>query len=140
MNSTAPLPTRVPGTVRRILGHPAPWLLLATFLIPRPGNDNRALLGLPALCPLKALTGVFCPGCGITRALICCGHGEFLRALVLHPLAPLCYLLLIVFTVLRLFPSVTLPPKPVRVGSFLFLFALLGLWGIRLLGWLPPPP
>jgi hypothetical protein len=42
---------------------------------------------LPA-CPIRALLGVACPGCGLTRALLLCLQGDFATSLDLHPLAP----------------------------------------------------
>ena len=40
-------------------------------------------------CPLKLLTGIDCPFCGMTRATLALGRGELAHALQLHPLAPL---------------------------------------------------
>lgn len=40
-------------------------------------------------CPFRATTGVDCPFCGMTRATLAMGGGDFGAALVLHPLAPL---------------------------------------------------
>lgn len=40
-------------------------------------------------CPFKAATGVDCPFCGMTRATLAMGAGDFGSALDLHPLAPL---------------------------------------------------
>jgi hypothetical protein len=38
-------------------------------------------------CPLHALTGLHCPGCGSTRALHQLAHGNFMAAFALNPLA-----------------------------------------------------
>jgi hypothetical protein len=38
-------------------------------------------------CPFHALTGVPCPGCGTTRALVALAHGDFAGALAFNPLA-----------------------------------------------------
>ncbi len=38
------------------------------------------------LCPLKRFTGVPCPTCGSTRALVCVLHGDFAHAFVFQPL------------------------------------------------------
>lgn len=37
-------------------------------------------------CPIKFLTGVSCPGCGMTRAYISLLHFDFHRAYSFHPL------------------------------------------------------
>lgn len=37
------------------------------------------------LCLIKALTGLDCPGCGMTRAFLFIGHGRFADAAALHP-------------------------------------------------------
>lgn len=49
------------------------------------------------LCPVAALSGVPCPGCGLTRAALALISGDFTAAFALHPLvfvaAPLVALL-----------------------------------------------
>lgn len=45
-------------------------------------------------CPLHSLTGLYCPGCGSTRALHSLLHGEFARAFRFNPLAVIAPLLL----------------------------------------------
>ena len=124
----------------RTLWHPAPFLLLALFLVPPPGPDNKALLGLPDLCPVQVLTHTPCPGCGMSRALVCCAHGEFWRAFWLHPLGPVFFVILVGYVALRFFPKLQPSTKLVNRGAGVLIVLMLGLWGIRLLGWLPKPP
>ena len=38
-------------------------------------------------CPVHALTGLLCPGCGATRAFAAMAHGEVAEALRWNPLA-----------------------------------------------------
>lgn len=37
-------------------------------------------------CPIKYFTGISCPGCGMTRAVLSAMHLDFSRALYFHPL------------------------------------------------------
>ena len=37
------------------------------------------------LCLVKGLTGLDCPGCGMTRAFLFIGHGRFADAAAMHP-------------------------------------------------------
>ncbi len=37
-------------------------------------------------CPLKALFGIPCAGCGLTRAMLCAAKLDFLNAFRYHPL------------------------------------------------------
>ena len=65
---------------RLLLLAPAAVLLLAALLPPT--------LSTPVpLCAVKALTGVDCPGCGMTRAFLLIGHGRVAEARALHLLA-----------------------------------------------------
>ena len=52
------------------------------------GGWAAALRRLSAApCPFHALTGLYCPGCGGTRALAALARGQVLQSLWLHPLA-----------------------------------------------------
>lgn len=56
------------------------WVLLRLFPIP-----FQKLL-LP--CAVKTLLGIYCPGCGGTRAVSALLHGDFLTSFLCHPLVP----------------------------------------------------
>ncbi len=56
----------------------APALLLLAALLPPAG------LGIP-VCLFRALSGLPCPGCGLTRALVALLHGDLAAAFVYHP-------------------------------------------------------
>lgn len=58
---------------------------LREFTTPDPrGHSTHEQFGLPA-CMLLKFTGVPCPACGLTTALSCVAHGEFLTALKVQP-------------------------------------------------------
>lgn len=42
----------------------------------------------PIPCFINAVLGIYCPGCGGTRALLSLLHGHFLKALWYHPFVP----------------------------------------------------
>lgn len=51
-------------------------------------DPNSAQSWLPG-CPFHALTGLYCPGCGTTRALHALLHGNLAQAVAMNPLAVL---------------------------------------------------
>jgi hypothetical protein len=57
----------------------AAWLAIAW--LPRPESSPFVV------CALRRVTGIPCPGCGMTRALASLARGELARAVTLHPLA-----------------------------------------------------
>lgn len=63
-------------------------LLLASVLRVQ-GTDEVVMpiwtLPLPGTCSVKQLTGVECPGCGLTRSLVCLAHGDVARAWRFNP-------------------------------------------------------
>jgi hypothetical protein len=65
----------------RPLGLLAGAVLLAPTLL-RPGAHG------PVLCPLRRVTGVWCPTCGMTRAVAWMAHGNLHQSVRYHPLAP----------------------------------------------------
>jgi hypothetical protein len=48
--------------------------------------DSAAHPGSLPPCPVFALTGLFCPGCGSTRAMHALLHGDLPRAFAMNPL------------------------------------------------------
>lgn len=48
-------------------------------------------------CPFSFIFGVSCPGCGMTRSLLCLLHFDFSKAFYYHPLFPLGILLSVFF-------------------------------------------
>lgn len=51
-----------------------------------PGRLSFAGFTLPGVCVLNELTGIPCPGCGLTRAWVSALHGALGESLAHHPL------------------------------------------------------
>jgi hypothetical protein len=88
----------------------------------------------PVICPMPLMTGVPCPGCGITRAFSLATHGHFAEAYAFHPLwIPL----LAYFALLWIYKIVEewrgRPPRldTYRVSAYAIL-AVLWFWALRL--------
>ena len=114
--------------------------LSAMFLISmvwRPADEPTFIL-----CPFRALTGLLCPGCGMTRAFCALGHGELRRAIRFNALSPLLYLSFIIVwvgagaTVLNLHRvrAVVERLRPSATMSVLILALTMVWWVVRLAG------
>jgi hypothetical protein len=78
------------------------WILLASFVL-----LTGSLLGISLwFCPFRAITGLPCPGCGLTRAVSSMVAGRWEDALQFHPFVPffgLAWILLFLSVVLPVF-------------------------------------
>jgi hypothetical protein len=78
------------------------------------------------LCPLRAVTAIPCPSCGLTRALAHLERGHLAQALKFHPFSPLILLLALALFFMLLLELVTHksiirnPLKSRRIIYFLF--------------------
>jgi hypothetical protein len=115
----------------------APVAIVALLAVHTPGDDG------PTLCPFAQLTGIACPGCGMTRAASYLIHGDLATALHYHPLVPLIAALMLAgwgWYLLR--RSGRVPPLPTKLVNAVLVgtgVMLLGVWAARLAtGTLPP--
>jgi hypothetical protein len=76
-------------------------------------DPNRPGSGLPA-CPFHAMTGLYCPGCGTTRALHALVHGDVANALAMNPMFTLT---LPLFALLLLDATTRLPMPLARAAQ-----------------------
>jgi uncharacterized protein DUF2752 len=112
----------------------AAWaaMIVATLVIGALGPDAwRTAIGNDGPgCPFRAVTSIDCPFCGMTRATVAMGHGDWRDAFALHPLAPLVlagvFALMIVVAIGR--TDVLLAGK----RPLLLLAAIAAVWLIRL--------
>lgn len=66
-------------------------------------NHNDHLKSDQSLCPLKALTGMPCPSCGITKSMVYFYEGNLLKSIEYHILGPFviafCFFVIVLFAV-----------------------------------------
>lgn len=113
-------------------------MVAASVWVLRHVNPNLPGNPLPP-CAFHALTGLWCPGCGMTRALHALVHGDVLQALHLNPLG----LLMLPVLPAMLFwswgwqPRVLQPLMRWLMDPRLWLAAIPAYWLLRNLPWLP---
>ena len=159
MNATAPLK---PATAPRTAAGPvrpqddaerwlARWglaiaagvLLAARTLSLDEGRVTLPLVHwpLPTTCTLRRLTGLACPGCGLTRSLIALAHQDPAAAWQFNPVGCLLFILLVFHVPLALLqemlcwsgrPPLRLMPL-YRVLAVLLVTGLVGQWLVRLM-------
>jgi hypothetical protein len=78
-------------------------LLAGVLLLPLLAFDWVTAPGPLTLCPLRAVTGIPCPSCGLTRALAHLERGHWAEAVRFHPFAPLVFLLVLALVLMLLF-------------------------------------
>jgi len=86
------------------------------------------LFGLGITCPIKWLTGISCPGCGMTRACVSALTLQFSQAFFYHPLWVALPFVLIAWVVL----SVMKRKTAAQVLLFVSCGAMLAVWVYRI--------
>jgi hypothetical protein len=110
--------------------------LVAAAVIP-----ERSIARGPVLCPFRLLTGLPCPGCGLTRSWVGLAHGDFGAAFANNLVGPLLAVGTLVFVVAYFTALIRRRPvpdaarllagRPALVGISLWLF-----YGAIRIGWI----
>ncbi len=82
-------------------------LLVGVLLFPLLAFDWVTSPEPVVLCPLRAVTGVPCPSCGLTRALAHLERGQLAEAVKFHPFSPLIFLLVLALIFMLVLELVT---------------------------------
>lgn len=141
ITDTAPLDQHAPPVPRQTSLWPLAALsacALGAAAVLNRFDPNASGSVLPA-CPLHALTGLYCPGCGSTRALHALLHGDLPLALSMNPLlvAALPAVALMALSASGLLTRRLDPLMHVLANPRLWLVLLLGFAVLRNLPWLP---
>ena len=117
-------------------------IVIGAIVIPAPSLGASTVLGLPKLCLLRNITGIACPGCGMTRSLIATGHLHFVDAVAFHPLGPPVLILLLLYSLMHVIKlrsrtgHLQQIPKVIPI-ALTICFVIV--WVARLTGFLPTP-
>ena len=94
-----------------------------------PASWQDALATDGPSCPFRRVTGVDCPFCGMTRATIAIGRGDWHAAFGFHPLAPLVLAFLVVLLVIVIAGKTRVLLEGLR--PYGLLATILAMWGLR---------
>ncbi len=109
----------------------SPWVPAGLTLTLAVKGCWPALPGWP--CPLRALTGIPCPTCFLTRATAAALTGHLEQSVRLHAFGPLVALALIVWSVAAIRRRRCVPFRLRTSAVTLFGFSLLAYWLARLI-------
>jgi hypothetical protein len=86
---------------------------------PHPGSPYLHIghIPIPDICSFKNLTGLPCPGCGLTRSIVAGMHGDFRASLMYHRLGLLTLAYICLQFLYRLIAIVVQPLKERAFGS-----------------------
>jgi hypothetical protein len=93
--------------------------------------------GLGFDCPFRALTGLPCPFCGLTRSVLLAGSGHWTEAMAQYPLIPLIFTGLAAGLVVHGLGLIgwypfSNRPLPTRPWAWILFLLLAANWGYRL--------
>lgn len=125
-----PLPVRV-FTARHLGRVTAPVVALGALAVWNPADN-----GGPALCPFHVITGLWCPGCGLTRAGGVLARGNIGDAIGWHPMIlPLAIQVAVVWALFSFVPQRAERVFGPRVRTTMLMLnsvALIGVWVYRI--------
>jgi hypothetical protein len=94
---------------------------------------NPATAGFFPPCPVRYLTGLYCPGCGSLRAMHALLHGDLLQAWAMNPLTVMLLPFLtygLISEVLLRTRGLRLPQPRLSAGQIRALFAVIVMFGV----------
>ncbi len=113
-------------------------IVVSAFVFRVPSNDRVELAGvkgvpMPSLCMSKSVFGFDCPGCGLTRSLLCFFQGDFANSLMLHRIGWIMAIAVVLQFPYRIVGLVYKQDHPLgkrlpRVFGYILIFLLVGNW------------
>lgn len=92
----------------------------------------------PTFCAFRLLSGLDCPGCGMTRALAALLHGDVETAVVLHPMVVVVFPVLVALLLAGMLEFLwrrpvldNIPEKVLNRFSLVLVFLFVAIWSVR---------
>jgi hypothetical protein len=113
-------------------------VLGALFLEPSGDFIKVGPWTLPSVCTFRQMTGIPCPGCGLTRSIVAAVHGDWIASYAYHRLGPIVLVYLAMQLAYRLTWLAVEPFRAAisRAGRIIDL-ALIPLMALLFLNWIP---
>jgi hypothetical protein len=114
-------------------------ILLAASLLETAGDFIKVgPWTLPSVCSFRLMTGIPCPGCGLTRSIVAAVHGDWVASYAYNRMGPVVLVYLLLQTACRItWLSVErFRAAAARAGRLLD-WALIPLLVLVLLNWIP---
>ncbi len=124
------------ATLRRL---PGLWLIPAIGFIA--SAFGVAATSGPILCLFRAVSGIPCAGCGMTRAFVAIGHGYPGAAFDYNPLSPVTWLWMLLWWLLAIAYLLRGKPMPPHPDWLLktALVVLVSWWTVRVVAFMVAP-
>jgi Protein of unknown function (DUF2752) len=90
----------------------------------------------PSLCPLRSVTGIPCPLCGMTRAVVAAVQGDIVASVRYHPAGLLVLALALVLVIRPSLVTAVWRAVPRRIPAWLLVVPVVALWAYNI-GWNP---
>ncbi|MDI6784232.1 MAG: DUF2752 domain-containing protein [bacterium] len=92
------------------------------------------------ICYFQMVTGLPCPGCGLTRGICAISHGHLMQAIYFNPISPFAYLTLLYFWIKGLIELITKQEIYFNISSkiknklgFTALIGIIIFWAVRII-------
>ncbi len=113
-------------------------IVVSALVFRVPSNDRVELAGIeglpmPSMCLSKSMFGIDCPGCGLTRSLLCFFQGNIANSVALHRVGWIMAVAVVLQFPYRIWALVRKQDYPLgerlpTVFGFFLIFLLIGNW------------
>lgn len=105
-------------------------LIIFTDMLHLTSFSNILFLDEVIICPFRLITGVMCPGCGMTRSFLSIGHGAMVDVISYNPIGPFLFSYFVYQISPIRFKTTLLSKKRSKILKTLIVVVILFWWGL----------